>query len=202
MIGNRTEEQRVCTFYYTLLEKAGHTVRINWQQFQTEKCLSLSRDLNQAFSDRMPSLYHLCHQHFLFLSKMVLLTLESLRMMSSSLRSAEADPKNVASLKRSTKTHYCMNSLNEHGSICCTAEEDTLRDQEVVGSNPARSWALILLSFFSVVRPLTGSSQWCNTAYCRYKWMLRGEVRSKPSLSKNGFFSRKPFKAFQQNFSF
>ena len=61
--GKKKEEYEL--FFYTILEKAWHTVRIDWQQFWTEKSPCLSEDLNPAFPDRIPSLFHLCpHHHF------------------------------------------------------------------------------------------------------------------------------------------
>ena len=39
-------------------------MRIDWQQFWTEKSQSPTQDLNPACPDRMPSLNHFCHQHF------------------------------------------------------------------------------------------------------------------------------------------
>ena len=62
MIGNRKEEGRVCS---TLLEKAPLSMRIDQQQFWTEKSLSPSWDSNPACPVRMASLYHLCHHHCL-----------------------------------------------------------------------------------------------------------------------------------------
>ena len=53
------------TFYYTLLEKAWHPMRIDWQQFWTGKSLSPTWDSYPACLDRIPLLYHLCHHHFL-----------------------------------------------------------------------------------------------------------------------------------------
>ena len=63
------EKEEYAPLYHTLLEKAWHPVRIDWQQFLTEKSQSPTRDLNPACPDRMPSLYHLCrHHHFHYLT--------------------------------------------------------------------------------------------------------------------------------------
>ena len=64
MIGNRKKKEEYAPFYYTLLEKARHPVRIDWQQFWTEKSQSPTRDSNPACPDRMLLLHHLCHHLF------------------------------------------------------------------------------------------------------------------------------------------
>ena len=63
------KREEYAPFYNSLLEKAKRPARIDWQKFWPQKSQSLSRDLNLAYLDRMPSLsrlrHHLCPQRWL-----------------------------------------------------------------------------------------------------------------------------------------
>ena len=60
MIGTRKERGRVCTILTQVIRISPTPCDNSWQQFWTEKILSLSRDSNLACPGRIPSLYHFC----------------------------------------------------------------------------------------------------------------------------------------------
>ena len=64
MIGNRKEGGRVCTILLHVIRISPAPCDNSWQQFWTEKSLSLSRSSDLACPDRIPSLYHLCFYHW------------------------------------------------------------------------------------------------------------------------------------------
>ena len=62
MIGSK-QEGIECTIIFHVIRKSPTPSENRLTAIPSWKCPSLSRDLNSACPDRIPSFYHLCHRH-------------------------------------------------------------------------------------------------------------------------------------------
>ena len=103
MIGNRKKNEEYVPFNYTLLEKKQTPSENRLTAILNCKSQSLTRDLNPACPDRMPSLYHLCHHYFLSFFKIAQSkTLVQLRKLFYTI------PPSVSANEVATNLNFCV----------------------------------------------------------------------------------------------